>query len=289
VVIKLISYNIQRGICLETLFAHITSIRDFQEADIIVVQEACVPKNGVNTLSRLLQGFTGKYLWSYRTVMTYPDKEYGNGFIFKEDWVPVAEEVVPFPQVDRLKWYEKRKTEGGAPDTKSAFVQTFRVRQRLVRIANVHMDFVGGAPHRQAQLRRLLSFLSRGAQGGAPTAGAPDLDVICGDFNTVGHFRSPKAQQKTRSVLELALNQGYIDCSEQIDWTSDLFSNIDADDPARAFFSLCKALKLHFRQKTDHVLARGLKSILQAKKISLPKAPHLPGSDHVPLYVELEI
>ena len=59
--------------------------------------------------------------------MTYPDKEYGNGFIFKENWVSVAEEVIPLPRVNRLRWYEKQKTEGGAPDTNSAFVQTFRV------------------------------------------------------------------------------------------------------------------------------------------------------------------
>jgi endonuclease/exonuclease/phosphatase family metal-dependent hydrolase len=282
-ILRLISYNIQRGICFDAIFSHFKFIKEFQEADILVIQEVCVPKQSENALLRLLHGFSDRRAWSYRKVMTYPDKEYGNGFIFKEDWIPVTEEIVPFPQVSRLKWYEKQKTEGGVPDTKSAFVQTFRRKDCFIRIANVHMDFVGGPLHRQTQLQCLLDFLSR------DEAPSTVLDVICGDFNTVGYFRSRRARQNTQSVLDLALRQGYINCSESIDWTSDLFSNIDADDPSRFFLSVCKSLKFHFRQKTDHVLAKGVKSILQAKKVFLPSSQHLPGSDHIPLYVELKI
>ncbi len=299
-ILKLITYNIQRGIAFDSLFSHFTSIPEFQQADVIAVQEACIPENGENTLSRLFRGFPKGYRWSYRKVMTYPDKEYGNGFIFKENWVPMAEEVIPLPRVSRLKWYEKQKTEGGAPDTKSAFVQTFRVtpqpdpslpfpsregeeglRNYLIRITNVHMDFAGGSLHRQAQLQHILKFLNSQQK--------VDVDIICGDLNTIGKFCSPKAQKNRRSVLEVALNQGYIDCSETIDWTSDLFSHIDPDDPARHFLTLCKFLGLHFRQKTDHILAKGIKSIHRAKKVTLPHTSHLPGSDHVPVYVELEV
>lgn len=296
-IVKLISYNIQRGISFDVIFSHFSSIKEFQEADIIAIQEACVPKHGENTLHQLLRCFPDGYLWNYRKVMTYPDKEYGNGFIFKKEWVPIGEKVVLFPQVNRLRWYEKQKTEGGIPDTKSAFVQTFQIKNYLIRIANVHMDFAGGVLHRQIQFRHLLDFLGKepdppyplSLQGEGRNGFSPNLDIICGDFNTIGHFQSNKVRQNTQSVLDLALCQGYINCSESIDWTSDLFSNIDADDPSRFFLRLCRSLKLHFRQKTDHILVKGVKSILQTKKITLPSTQHLPGSDHVPLYVELEI
>lgn len=232
-------------------------------------------------------------------MMTYPDKEYGNGFIFKENWVSIAEEVIPLPQISRLKWYEKQKTEGRVPDTKSAFVQTFRIstqpdpslpfssreeeglKNYWIRLANVHMDFAGGPLHRRTQLQHVLKFLNSQSK--------VDVEIICGDLNTIGKFCSPKARKNTQSVLEIALSQGYIDCSETIDWTSDLFSQIDPNDPSRHFLTLGKFLGIHFRQKTDHILAKGIKSILQAKKIVLPGTSHLPGSDHVPVYVELEV
>jgi endonuclease/exonuclease/phosphatase family metal-dependent hydrolase len=282
-IVKLISYNIQRGIHFDTLFSHFKSVREFQEADILAIQEACVVKGGKNTLPSLLKAFPGEYSWSYRKVMTYPDKEYGNGFIFKAAWTPIAEEVIALPQVKALKWYEKQKTEGGAPDTKSAFVQTFQKEDHFVRITNVHMDFAGGTPHRQTQLRHLLNFLDRSA------VTQPLPDIICGDFNTAGRFYSPEARQNTQSVLEMALSQGYTDCSQTVDWTHDLFSSIDKEDPARYFLRLCKYLGFRFRQKMDHILARGIKSIPQIKKITLPQHARFPGSDHIPLYAEFEI
>ena len=189
---------------------------------------------------------------TYRTVMAYPGKEYGNGFLFRPSVTPVADQVVPLPRVDQLGWVARLKTEGGVPDTKSAFAQVFGVGGRRVRVVSLHLDFAGGADHRVRQLTHLLGTLERTAE----TAGAA-VDVLCGDFNTSGHHRSKAARARTQRVLDVALARGFTDCSAGVPWTSDLFSSIDDADPARRLLAVGRALGLRYRQKLDHLLVRG--------------------------------
>ena len=83
--------------------------------------------------------------------MSYPEKEYSNGFLFRSSMTPVAAQSIRLPQVGRLGWAAKLKTEGGKPDSKLAFVQLFSWAGRLVRIINIHLDFAGGVDHRILQ------------------------------------------------------------------------------------------------------------------------------------------
>ena len=252
-------------------------------ADIVAVQEAQVPTGGVNTLARLAADLEGEYGWTYRTVMSYPGKEYGNGFLFRPSVTLLADQVVSLPRVERLGWVARLKTEGGAPDTKSAFAQLFGVGGRRVRVVSVHLDFAGGADHRVRQLAHLVGVLGR-------TAGTadPPVDILCGDFNTSGHHRSPVARANTQRVLDVALERGFVDCSSGVRWTSDLFSSIDTADPARRLLGVGRALGLRFRQKLDHLLVRGARPAV-ATMVVAPGHRHLPGSDHVPVAVELVV
>ena len=171
---------------------------------------------------------------------------------------------------------------GGAPDTKSAFAQVFGVAGRRVRVVSLHLDFAGGADHRVRQLTHLLDALERtdGAAGGA-------VEVLCGDFNTSGHYGSKGAAAQTQRVLDVALTRGFSDCSAGVPWTSDLFSSIDDADPARRWLAVGRALGLRYRQKLDHLLVRGTRRLATARVVAAPGHPHLPGSDHVPVAVEL--
>ena len=167
------------------------------------------------------------------------------------------------------------------PDTKSAFAQVFAVRGRRVRVVSLHLDFAGGADHRVRQLTHLLGTLERvvGTDGGV-------VDVLCGDFNTSGHHRSRAAKAQTQRVLDVAMVRGFIDCSANVPWTSDLFSSIDNADPARRLLAAGRALGLRYRQKLDH-LVRGARPVALATVVAAPGHTHLPGSDHVPVAVEL--
>ena len=206
--LRLVTYNLQRAIHYDRIREHFATLAAFRQADIVAVQEAQVPKGGTNTLARLAADLEGEYRWTYRTVMSYPGTEYGNGFLFRPTVTPVADEVVSLPRVDRLGWVARLKTEGGAPDTKSAFVQVFVMRGRRVRVVSLHLDFAGGAGHRVRQLTHLLGAIGRTAG----TDGAA-VDVLCGDFNTSGHHRSKAARAQTQRVLDVALIRGFTDCS----------------------------------------------------------------------------
>jgi endonuclease/exonuclease/phosphatase family metal-dependent hydrolase len=282
--LRLVTYNLQRGIHYDRIREHFATLPALREADIVAVQEAQVLllDGGTNTLARLAADLEGEYRWTYRTVMAYPGKEYGNGFLFRPSVTPGADQVVPLPQVARLGWVARLKTEGGAPDTKSAFAQVFGVAGRRVRVVSLHLDFAGGADHRVRQFTHLLDALERtdGAAGGA-------VEVLCGDFNTSGHYGSKGAAAQTQRVLDVALTRGFSDCSAGVPWTSDLFSSIDDADPARRLLAVGRALGLRYRQKLDHLLVRGTRRLATARVVAAPGHPHLPGSDHVPVAVEL--
>ena len=282
--LRLVTYNLQRAIHYDRIRDHFATLSGLRQADIVAVQEAGVPAGGPNTLARLAADLEGEYGWTYRTVMSYPGKEYGNGFLFRPSVTPVADQVVPLPRLDRLGWVAGLKTEGGVPDTKSAFAQVFAVGGRHVRVVSLHLDFAGGADHRVHQLTHLLGVLEQAA--------GPDgsvVDVLCGDFNTSGHHRSKAARARTRRVLDVAMVDGFIDCSAGVPWTSDLFSSIDDADPVRRLLAVGRALGLRYRQKLDHVLVRGARPVAPATVVTVPGHTHLPGSDHVPVAVGLRV
>ena len=110
--LRLVTYNLQRAIHYDRIREHFATLSAFRQADIVAVQEAQVPAGGPNTLAQLAADLAGEYGWTYRTVMSYPGKEYGNGFLFRSSVTPVADQVVPLPRVDRLGWVAGLKTEG---------------------------------------------------------------------------------------------------------------------------------------------------------------------------------
>ncbi len=279
--LRLVSYNIQRGIRLPELLALFQAAPAFRSADVIAIQEASFLASGENVLAPLSAALSAEHAWVYRPVMSYPEKEYGNGFIFRPGVTPQDSQAVPLPQVSRLSWLEKRKTEGGMPDTKSAFVQSFELGARLVSIANVHLDFAGGPQHRALQLNHLLGEMKKQA----PAA----LDVICGDFNTVGHHRWPATAGNINAALGTALSAGYNDLTGDVAFTSDLLGNIDPADPAAGILGLGQKMGLRFRQKTDHILGRGMAGFSDAGVAAESEAALLRISDHLPLQVILEL
>ena len=158
--VHLASYTLQRGIHYPQLLEQFGCLPELRDADIVAVQEALVPRGGVNTLARLAEDLGVGHRWSYQPVMRYPEKDYGNGFLYRQTVSAGEGRRIPLPQVARLGWLARLKTEGGVPDTKSAFVQTFAIGDKRLRIGNLHLDFAGGSAHRVAQLTHLLDAVS---------------------------------------------------------------------------------------------------------------------------------
>ena len=280
----LLSYNIQRGINLDGLLRIFDELPAFREADVVAIQEASFLKGGGNVLEALAEVLSPHHAWTYKTVMSYPDKEYGNGFLFRDSFEVIDSWSVPLPQVAKLKWYEKQKTEGGRPDTKSAFVQRFCKDGWSVDIANVHLDFSGGWQHRHRQLDYLLSEIRTRPpiSGGDSPEDTPA--IICGDFNTVGHYRLAASRRNTRMALDAALSRGFVEATHGLAYTSDLFGNVDPADPAAGFLNFGKKVGCRFLQKTDHILGRGFSAISASGIIPHPEPRLFEVSDHLPIH-----
>ncbi len=287
--IGVVCYNVQRAIHRDALLRLLATAPAFAAADLVAIQEAVPDAAPAHLLDDLAGALSPQHQWTYAPVMRYPDtgKEYGHGVIRRATAEVLASTPIPLPAVTALRWWERAKTEGGAPDTKAALVQAIRLPAATVRLATVHLDFAGGWPHRHAQLARVVAAL----EDLAPVAAGPTVDVICGDFNTVGHHRLPGSRRATRRALAAATDHGFRDATAAIAFTSDLFGSIDPADPSAPWLRRGRRLGVRFRQKTDHVLVRGPVAVTAAGVVPAGEAdPDLLAiSDHLPLHVTLTL
>jgi endonuclease/exonuclease/phosphatase family metal-dependent hydrolase len=288
VVFRVVSYNIQRALHRQELGCLFRENADLHRADVIALQEALVTESHDATehLKSLLRG---EWQSVYAPVMSYPGKQYGNALLVKTPCRIVGSVSVPLPRLATLRWFERLKTEGGLPDTKAALVALVSCPRQDLVIANVHLDFSGGPLHRAAQVEAVLRGMEELAAGIPSAPGRGRLAwVLLGDFNTIGHHRSPRARRDIERALRAATEAGFLECTREISWTSDLLSSIDPSDPARRFLQVGKALGLHFRQKTDHILLKGAYGKLTAGLVEAPGYRLDLISDHVPIQLILE-
>lgn len=130
---------------------------------------------------------------------------------------------------------------------RNAAVMDARLQHRTVRIYSVHLD-VFGISHKHAQLAHVLADASR-----RPPA---DLTLISGDMNTYGIGGRPRWTELRR----LALQAGFEELTVGIGWTQQ---------------------RLGVRQKLDAVFASPTGLPYRRRRIILP------GSDHVPVWIEI--
>lgn len=286
--LRIVCHNIQRGIHRRELVAGFLADVRVRTADLIAIQEAGITAGYPNVLEEITPLVGPAHRWLYAPVMTYPGKEYGNGFIHGPELEPAGAHILALPRVSSLGAIERAKTEGGQPDTKSAFLQRFRFGGGSLRVANVHMDFAGGATHRARQLRAVLADLDACAEL-QPGRGEPVIDVICGDFNSSGLRPAWWSRAQVRQLIDEAEREGFTDCTAHVRWTSDMLASIDPADPAGRPMRLARALGLRYRQKHDHILARGAMRVVASGTLAPGPRAHPPGSDHLALFADLDV
>ena len=126
------------------------------------------------------------------------------------------------------------------PVQRGAIIADFHTGHHLMRIVNVHLDWIGGTTHKAIQIKRLVEHLE--------TKPRVHYEVVCGDFNTVGPLGLMK---KRRDKILGAIESNFIDVSSKLRLTS---------------YSL---------QKLDHIFCRGFKTT-KAKRLLLMGSDHLP-------------
>jgi endonuclease/exonuclease/phosphatase family metal-dependent hydrolase len=130
---------------------------------------------------------------------------------------------------------------------RNAAAMEARIESRRIRLYSAHLD-VFGIGHRHAQLAHVLAHASRQPR--------VDLTLISGDMNTYGLAGRPRWTELRR----LAQREGFEELTVGVGWTQQ---------------------RLGVRQKLDAIFASPTGLSYRRRRIILP------GSDHIPLWVEL--
>jgi endonuclease/exonuclease/phosphatase family metal-dependent hydrolase len=139
---------------------------------------------------------------------------------------------------------------------------------RIIRIINVHLAWEGGFQHRISQLKQVKEILEKNLV---------DADILAGDFNTFAPVMFRKIQEKKINNILL----GWTNVLSDFSWTCDASYTAPQDSLAK-FTKIGKLFGIKFRCKLDHIFVKNLKVI--SKEMF-----DLPGSDHRPFLVDLEI
>jgi hypothetical protein len=151
----IVSWNIQRSLHRDAIAGLFAASPELRGAHVIAVQEAAITE-AFDARSNLVAALGGGHAAAYAPVMRYPGKEYGNLVLARPPLTVVRQEAIDLPRLDRLRFHERLKTEGGRPDTKTALAVHLADPERSILVINAHLDFAGGAAHRARQLGHVL-------------------------------------------------------------------------------------------------------------------------------------
>lgn len=241
--IKLVSYNLDHSSKKDRLVENIRKLSQLG-TNIFCFQEIRTgnPNEFIGNaiLSALGPGWKGEFLISENSK-----NDYGLGIIWNSSILELVDyQILDFPVLPQLfsleRLIEQYLLSGDiTPVKRAALIATFVVDGQKFRISNVHADWHGGFEHRFSQLQHLLKHLK------------PEnikSEIICGDFNTIGLFRSYKQIKKIQELL------------------GPEFIN---------FFPKHTITSIH-GQRLDHVFARNFNQ-------SHAKVHKMFGSDHFPI------
>ncbi len=179
--LKVVTYNIHDGRKLPILIQNIKGFFE-QGVAVVCIQEVRSLFKGVKiaeVISEALPGILSEYFLG--TEQDWYD--YSLGIL----WNPNVLENISFakpelPALEKAVLWEKMffRMHGVKVHTlkRGALVGAFKVNGKILRITNTHLDFQGGWQQREKQLKALKSYLDLQSPA--------DLEIICGDFNTLG-------------------------------------------------------------------------------------------------------
>jgi endonuclease/exonuclease/phosphatase family metal-dependent hydrolase len=138
-----------------------------------------------------------------------------------------------------------------------------------IRITSLHTDHVGGPKHRAKQLAYIFDKINKEQK--------LKFEIVCGDFNTFDFLNTGQE----RKAISKILGADFIDASEAIAWTADLY-NMDMPKAPGITKWLIKSTHLHIRRKLDYIWVKNLK-IIECRRLDLS------GSDHYPIIATLAL
>ena len=250
------SWNIHLGIELTAILSTIEQSADFQNLDVLLLQEAS-QRDGLANAVAIAAALGPAYRGQQRAVDRFHGHRRGLGIVWNSDTVDLDRfELLPLPRLHECSvspWqrYSLRPL-GMRP--RAALMAEGTIAGGLgangqLRIYVVHLSPVGFAFQAEQ-----LAVLQRDNEHRAAAA----MVIVAGDFNSLRVDR-----RKWRRWLDLREVEGFVEASKDVQWT--YWSNA-----------------LPIRQKLDNALV-----LCRAKTTCAAWAPEVRGSDHLPLFFSI--
>lgn len=247
--LKIATYNIRNGLRYKAIVRNLAEM-EARGASLFCLQETRKFK-GKSFIGDKLEAKFGKS-WKLKYFIKPDSHDIGLCVMWKPSVLSlVSLERYYLPKIQKLKlgvrMLEKLFFNRPLPTQRGAIIADFKIKDndRLLRVLNIHLDWLGGK-HKIIQLNDAVSYMCL-----KPKAG---VEIVCGDFNTVGPFGIFRKRRK--EIMEV-LGKDFINDSPKGLRTSRTF------------------------QKLDYIFVKGLK-LVESKRLKRR------GSDHWPLLATLE-
>jgi endonuclease/exonuclease/phosphatase family metal-dependent hydrolase len=272
-VLKIATYNLQFSHNIDDLVKNIKKMA--HNGVVVFCFQEFVRKVGGNSVPKRMQEALGEE-WNLIAHLGTDTSRHGMGtsILWKKDILAFEKsENMLLPKRKKLafhEWLFTRLAGGkGKPFIRRPVSVSFHFDNHRIRITNIHLDNIGGRNHRKRQLEYVLRKLK--------TKTLYDAEIIAGDFNS---FDLLKTGQE-RKMLQKLLSNGFIDSSQTINWTADLY-NTDTPVKIPIMKFVITIFRIHIRRKLDYIWVKNFK-VVTCKKLEVK------GSDHYPIIASLKL
>lgn len=251
-ILRFCSWNIQVGLKRARVLDVIATQRDFQNLDLLALQEASLYESGddASQIAKVLGESYAAYHHVYHHLGTRPQ---ANALVWNKARVqfqPIQHHILPtylqvlLPRAERAVLQRLKK------QTRVNLVGDGMFGNVSLRVCAAHLDVLGYRFKRQ-QFRAILDDM----QARTPV----DLSIVAGDFNTIRIGGHPTWAQLRQDAAEINMRA----ISDKILWTQST---------------------LRLKQKLDEIFVASAQPI-QSRVWTLD----VQGSDHLPMFAEIII
>ncbi|HZQ06443.1 MAG TPA: endonuclease/exonuclease/phosphatase family protein [Anaerolineae bacterium] len=252
--LRFCSWNIQVGMRRRALLDIIKNYPDFQNLDVLALQEASAHEHGddASSIAHLLGESYRSYHHIYHRVKTRPQ---ANALVWNSTRVQfdsIEHHILPNLTEAQIPRAERAVLNRLKPQPRVNLIGSGSWNSVTLRVCAAHLDVMGYRFKRQ-QFRAVLDDLR--------VRPATEITILAGDFNTFRIGGRPTWAQLKRDAAELGLRA----VTDKIQWTQAIRS-------------------IRLRQKLDEIFVTSARPY-RARVWTLD----VYGSDHLPVFADLEL
>lgn len=254
---RLCSWNIHLGLEPDRILSGIEKWEQFRGLDVLLLQEASL-RGRVHDADVIAEALGPDYRSHQHNVDSLHGRVRGLAVVWNSATFDItATDMLALPHLHNavLKRRHRYWLHPLRLRPRSTLVIEGLAFGRSMRLYNIHLSPVGFA-FQSEQLATILRHVTH--------HGACDLLAMAGDFNSLRLDR-----RKWAGWFQSRNSEGFLEASQNVEWTF-------------------RSPALPGRQKLDNVLIRATVPGANAHLAAACCCPEVPGSDHLPLFVDLQ-